>query len=112
MIYLGANVPLAQLGKTVISTQPALVVFTAQQLSTAASLFEVAQSIQEQKVLLGYGGLIFNHLPGLRKRIPGHFLGDTLEQAVQKIEQLITDQPETEEVEGVPGDLSNCANSI
>ena len=102
VIYLGANVPLAQLGKTVTSTQPALVVFTAQQLSTAASLYEVAQSIQEQKVLLGYGGLIFNLLPGLRKRIPGHFLGGILEQAVQKIERLISDQPETKEVEGVP----------
>ena len=102
VIYLGANVPLAQLGKTITSTQPTLVVLTAQQLTSAAALYEVALFLHRKKVRLGYGGLIFNLLPGLRKRIPGHFLGETLEQAVQEIERLITSQAETPGVESVP----------
>lgn len=102
VIYLGANVPLAQLGKTITSTQPTLVVLTAQQLTSAAALYEVALFLHRKKVRLGYGGLIFNLLPGLRKRIPGHFLGETLEQAVQEIELLITSQVETPEMESVP----------
>jgi len=102
VIYLGANVPLAQLGKTITSTQTTLVVLTAQQLTSAAALYEAALFLKKQKVSLGYGGLIFNLLPGLRKRIPGHFLGETLKQAVQEIEQLITSQAETPETESVP----------
>ena len=100
MIYLGANVPLAQLGKTVASTRPLQIIFAAQRLSTAASLYQVAQSLQEYKVLLSYGGLIFNLLPGLRERIPGYFLGETLEHAVHEIERLLTVQPETPIAEG------------
>ena len=102
VIYLGANVPIAQLGQTVTSTKPNLVVLTAQQLTTAASLYEMGLSLQDQNVYLGYGGKIFNLLPGLRRRISGHFLGETLEQAVQEIEQLITYQVETPKVKSVP----------
>jgi len=102
VIYLGANVPLAQLGKTVTSTQTTLVILTAQQLTSAAALYKAALFLKKQKVPLGYGGLIFNLLPELRKRIPGHFLGETLEHAVQEIEQLITSQAETPETESVP----------
>lgn len=102
VIYLGANVPLSKLGKTVNSTQPTLVVLTAQQLTTTATLYDVALYLHKQKVALGFGGLIFNLSPELRKRIPGHFLGETLEQAVQEIERLITYQAKTSEVESTP----------
>jgi len=102
VIYLGANVPLAQLGKTVTSTQTTLVVLTAQQLTSAAELYKAGLFLKKQKVPLGYGGLIFNLLPDLSKRIPGHFLGEALEQAVQEIEQLITSQAETPKTESVP----------
>jgi DNA-binding transcriptional MerR regulator/methylmalonyl-CoA mutase cobalamin-binding subunit len=101
VIYLGANVPLSQLNKTINNTKPNLVVLTAQQLTTAATLFQVAQSLSEQKVSFGYGGLIFNLLPGLRNRIPGHFLGETLEQAVQEIEHLVSHTIESPHVENV-----------
>ncbi len=100
VVYLGANVPIEQMGKTIASIRPALVVYTAQQLTTAARLYEVAQSLQDHQVVLGYGGLIFNLLPGLRERIRGHFLGESLEHAVQEIERLMIDQPAPLEVAG------------
>jgi hypothetical protein len=46
--------------------------------------------------------MIFNLLPGLRERIPGHFLGETLEQAVQEIERLFSQGVASPDVEGVP----------
>jgi len=101
VIYLGANVPIAQLGNTVTATKPTVVVLTAQRLTTASSLHEAANSLQELNVPLGYGGLIFNRIPGLRKRIGGHFLGDRLEQAVHEIERLMTFQGEIPQGEGV-----------
>ena len=99
VIYLGANVPIGQLDRTISDTHPNLIVLTAQQLTTAATLYQVAQSLSELKVPLGYGGLIFNLLPELRERIPGHFLGETLEQAVQEIEHLVAHTTESPHVE-------------
>lgn len=108
VIYLGADVPLSQLDNTVSKTQPGLVVLTAQQLTTAATLYQVSQALSEQGVPLGFGGLIFNLLPGLRKRIPGHFLGETLEQAVQEIERLIAHKVDTPDIEIVPDNYHNA----
>ncbi len=112
VVYLGANVPLTELGKTITSTQPALIVYTAQQLITAASLYDVAQFLQEHKIPLGYGGLIFNHLPGLRERIPGHFLGENLGSAVHEIERLIIQKPVLKVVEGVSAGYKNALSEF
>lgn len=90
VVYLGANVPTEQLDSTVAATKPQLVMLAAQQLHTAATLLEMAHQIREQDVLLAYGGLIFNLVPELRKRIPGHFLGEQLEKAPQVVESLMT----------------------
>lgn len=91
MIYLGANVPLSRFIGTVESIKPDLILMTAQQLYTAAKLFEVAQAVaSENKVILAFGGRIFNMAPQLRQRIPGYFLGETIEEAVQMVERLLT----------------------
>jgi hypothetical protein len=90
VVYLGANVPIEQLETTVAVIQPQLVVVAAQLLHTAATLKEAAQLLQQKEVSLAYGGLIFNLLPALRRRIPGHFLGERLEAAPQMIESLMT----------------------
>jgi methanogenic corrinoid protein MtbC1 len=90
VVYLGANVPTVQLETTTTVTKPQLVISAAQQLHTAATLLEMAQVLKESNVPLAYGGLIFNLLPALRKRIPGHFLGEQLEMAPQAVESLMT----------------------
>jgi DNA-binding transcriptional MerR regulator len=89
VVYLGANVPAAQLETTIAATNPQLVILAAQRLNTAATLLEIAQFLQEQGVPLAYGGLVFNLLPALRDRIPGHFLGDSIALAPQVIESLM-----------------------
>lgn len=97
VIYLGANVPLIHLETTVAITKPQLIVLSAQRLPTAAALQKMAFLIEQQHVPLAFGGLIFNDLPALRKRIPGHFLGKNLNEAPRMIEQLLvsthTDTP-------------------
>jgi hypothetical protein len=75
---------------------------SAQQLQSAASLLEVAGSLREEGVPLAYGGLIFNLLPELRARIPGHFLGERLDLAPKAIEALMAAPrpvPETQPVQ-------------
>jgi hypothetical protein len=62
----------------------------AQLLHTAAALKQAAQALQQAGVPLAYGGLAFNLSPGLRGRIPGHFLGEHIEVAPEMVESLIT----------------------
>lgn len=88
-LYLGANVPIARLEATIAAAEPRLVVLTAQSLHTAATLFAMADVLVKENVPLAFGGLVFSAMESLRSRIPGHFLGQNLEDAPAMIEQLI-----------------------
>lgn len=91
MIYLGANVPLSRFISTVESIQPDLIIMTAQQLFTAAKLSEIAQTVAaENNAMLAFGGRIFSMVPRLRQCIPGYFLGETIEEATQMVDRLLT----------------------
>jgi hypothetical protein len=106
VVYLGANVPTDQLRATIESTNPALVVMTAMQLTTAATLFEVASFISDLDALLAFGGRIFNVHPHLTKQIPGIFLGEALAEAVPAIESLLKSPPHYVEAVIKPRDYS------
>lgn len=99
VLYLGANVPVARMEAAITTTRPQLVILSAQQLHTAATLLAMARLLQGQRIPLGYGGLIFNLLPGLRARIPGYFLGERLDLVPQVIEQLLSSLPPLPPVE-------------
>jgi DNA-binding transcriptional MerR regulator len=90
VIYLGADIPTQQTKETAVSIRPSLLVLAAQQLATAASLRSTALELQGTGIALAYGGAIFNRLPQVRQCIPGHFLGETLDVALDVIEQLVT----------------------
>ncbi|GAB4541265.1 MAG: hypothetical protein Kow0063_31990 [Anaerolineae bacterium] len=102
VVFLGANVPVARLDSAISAARPHLVIMPAQQLHTAANLLEVAALLQEQHIPLAYGGLVFNLLPGLRNRIPGHFLGERLDQAPQLVARWLSSPPALPPVEPVP----------
>lgn len=89
IVFLGANIPLARLEATIRAAQPQMVILTAQTLPTAATLLSMAYILQQENVLLGFGGGIFNHKPALRGRIPGYFLGEKLGQTSQFVEQIL-----------------------
>ena len=89
VIYLGADVPLMALADTLVAAHPDLVILTAQQLHTAATLMEMAQLLQSQGVAVAYGGLVFVQQPSLCERIPGHYLGSRLDRAPQVVEQIL-----------------------
>ncbi len=89
VVYLGGDLPLEQMDVAVEAIRPNLVVLSAQQLTTASSLANAALALRERGFPLAYGGLIFNRVPELRERIAASFLGESLEKAVDKVEQLI-----------------------
>lgn len=102
VVYLGADVPLMQMERTVDATNPDLVILAAQQLHTAANLLEMAELLRREGVRTGFGGGIFNRLPSLRNRIPGHFLGPTLNEAVKETERLIVKTAPARSAESLP----------
>ncbi len=101
VLYLGADVPIVQLGEVISTAQPSLTVSMALQLPTAATLLEMARFLQREGVPLAFGGRIFNRLPALHARIPGHFLGPSLELAAKSVEELMAAPHPTPAVEPV-----------
>ena len=89
VIYLGANVPVDQLTSTVSDTQANLVALVAQQLITAASLQQTAQTLSSQGIPVTFGGRIFNIQTELSACIPGYFLGRDLTSALDQIDLLL-----------------------
>ena len=99
--YLGARVPASEMGDTVDAIKPNLVIMTAQHLFTAAALLETAVDLQATRVPLAFGGRIFNLIPSLRKRVPGYFLGERIEDVPSAVDHLLAARPEFRPLEVV-----------
>lgn len=89
VVYLGANVPAEQFDETVRAVKAHLVILIAQQLTTAFTLMEAAHRLSGRHTRVAFGGRIFTMHPDLRPRIPGHYLGDTLEASLSGIQSLL-----------------------
>jgi DNA-binding transcriptional MerR regulator len=89
VVFLGANVPTDHLDEAVDSIKPDLVILASQHLPSASNLQKAARIVSRKNVRAAYGGRVFNTIPALRARIPAHFLGETIEEAVAVIDQLI-----------------------
>ena len=98
IVYLGANIPALQIEETAAAIQPDLIVLATQQLTTAASLQSLVSSLKKLGTPISYGGLVFNRIPELRQRIPAHFLGESMTEGMERIEQLLV----------FPTPASNC----
>ncbi|MFN8513692.1 MAG: MerR family transcriptional regulator [Chloroflexia bacterium] len=93
VVYLGANVPIADLLHTIGQVQPALVCLSASNERTAHLLDAAAQAITQlpaPRPLVAFGGAAFNHNEHLRGQIHGHFLGTNAEEGVARVEQLLS----------------------
>jgi DNA-binding transcriptional MerR regulator len=90
VVYLGANVPIQRFNETLQSIKPHLVILSAQLLQTANSLRDTAAYLKVNGGRVAYGGRIFTQLPELRKRIPAHYLGNSIQEAIQAVEALLT----------------------
>ncbi|MCP5097249.1 MAG: MerR family transcriptional regulator, partial [Chloroflexi bacterium] len=89
VVYLGADVPVVQLETAVKSIQPHLVILSAQTLITAGHLLPMASLLHTLNVPMAYGGAVFSYLPDVRKHIPGHFLGEQLQDVPDRVHVLL-----------------------
>lgn len=93
VIYLGADTPVQQIEKTIQATNAQWMISAAQYLPSAAALLLLFRAARDLEVQAGYGGMAFNLVPSLRTRIPGHFLGERLEEAPRQLEMLMATNP-------------------
>ena len=93
-IYLGANIPANRFEETISAVKADLVILAAQQLISAATLQESARLITAYGAPVAFGGRIFSLQPDLVKRVTGHYLGDRLESALDKVESLLVGKPD------------------
>ncbi len=93
VVYLGANVPSTHLAETVKSVKADMVVLASQQLITAASLQESAKLVSAQGTIVAFGGRIFAQHAQLADRISGNYLGSHIDEAINKIETLLSVAP-------------------
>jgi MerR family transcriptional regulator, light-induced transcriptional regulator len=95
VIYLGANVPANRFAETISLVNAHLVILAAQQLISAAALQESAQLMMTSGAPVAFGGRIFSLQPDLVKRIAGYYLGDRLDSALDRVEALLVEKPDS-----------------
>jgi methylmalonyl-CoA mutase cobalamin-binding subunit len=89
VVYLGANVPAENFEEAVKTVNSKLIILAAQTLISASALKTTAQALGNLQIPIGYGGRIFNLLPDVKNRIPGHYLGDSIPASINTTETLL-----------------------
>jgi methanogenic corrinoid protein MtbC1 len=91
--YLGQSVPIEELADFVRRRRPGVVVLVAMQADTAAALAGWPDWLPEAagsgRPVVGFGGRVFTEQPEWRQRVPGVFLGSTIEEGLASIERLL-----------------------
>jgi methanogenic corrinoid protein MtbC1 len=89
--YLGADVPLEDLVDYARQEKPDMICLSATSKENALTFAKLESQLKTIRPapVFGYGGMAFNVDPSLIERIPGHYLGDTIVEARQKIKELL-----------------------
>ena len=109
VIYLGANVPTTQIEETIKVTKPSLVILSAQTLVNTVSLRNMAHLLNKKGIHVAFGGRVFNNINGLAQHVPAHFLGNTIEYAIQSIENLLVNPVSAPKEEPVTNTMMQIA---
>lgn len=91
VIYLGPNITTTEFVEVVEMVQPRLICFSAATTQTAKALAAFSQEFRANtrpgKRLITFGGAAFSQSPALTPDVAGLYLGDTIEEAVLKIQE-------------------------
>jgi methanogenic corrinoid protein MtbC1 len=88
--YLGPDVPIEDLVDYARFEHPAMICLSATSDKTALELVHVKEKLSKLRPTpqFGYGGRAFNLRPDLRQLVPGHFLGESLDEACRIVARL------------------------
>jgi len=89
VLYLGANVPIYQLGQMIENVKPDLVIMNSSRLYTSASMLRMLNLVLKNHIPAAFGGEVFNQIPNLAAGLPGTYLGNDLQKSITIIEDLV-----------------------
>ncbi len=92
VVYLGPQVPIKDLVDTIERLKPDMVCMSATSMETAIELVDVGRAIADLPApapRFGFGGRAFNINPTLAGKVPGTFLGETTQDAIDAINGVI-----------------------
>lgn len=89
--FLGADLPVDDLILYTGEISPEMTILSAGFEHTARPLFKMQTKLDDlpAKPILGFGGRYFNENPKELERMQGFFLGNSLDQAIQKVHDLL-----------------------
>ncbi|HEY5157541.1 MAG TPA: B12-binding domain-containing protein [Anaerolineales bacterium] len=89
--YFGQNMPFPDLANFIQQIQPSAVVLVAMSEETARYLADWPHWIIQSagKPLMTFGGRIFTLQPDLHNKVPGIYLGDTIQKGLHKLIELL-----------------------
>ena len=92
--FLGPDLPLEDLVDYASYEKPHMIILSATLTESAEALrtFNAKLSRLRPAPIFGYGGAIFRMKPELRKQVPGVYLGDTLEEGLEKCASLLEEK--------------------
>jgi len=93
--YLGQAVPLKDMAKLIAEMKPPAIVLVASTDKAAQNLVDWPRHLpgvlEAGRPIVAYGGRVFSEKPEWRSQVPGIFLGETLQEGVNKLESLLRD---------------------
>lgn len=93
ILYLGQNMPIANLAKFIDQFTKPIIVLAASSEETALAMMQWEKILSPKKAnkdfILGYGGHAFNAQPDLIEKVPGLFLGHTLLEGLDTLDQIL-----------------------
>jgi MerR family transcriptional regulator, light-induced transcriptional regulator len=89
--FLGADLPVDDLVLYAGDVSPEMIILSSGFEHTALPLFKMQSKLDELpgKPIFGYGGRYFNENPQEREKMKGVFLGSSLDEAIQKVHELL-----------------------
>ena len=91
--YLGQSVPLPDLGNLIKDMHPPAVVLVAMTEASAQALVEwprwLPGVLEARRPMMTFGGRIFTEQPEWRDKVPGIFLGATLQDGMDSLDRLL-----------------------
>ena len=93
VLYLGQSMPISDLAAFVADVEPSVVVFVAMTEEPARALGDwphwLPDAAETQRPAVGYGGRAFSAQPEIIEQVPGIFLGNTLQEGVTTLDNLL-----------------------
>ncbi|MGD2027700.1 MAG: cobalamin-dependent protein, partial [Anaerolineales bacterium] len=110
--YLGANVPLEDLEKTIQQVKPDLIIYVSTQLNTADSLLDIGRVLEEKDIPMAFGGRIFSQHDELHTKVPGYYLGNQLQDIAASVEKIFLGAIEANSAVQIPGKYKQALESF